>query len=216
MKILIADDHPLVREGLCNILKKLYPALTILEASDYQEVSRHIATHDDLDLILLDLFMPGASGVNGVATVRQQTHSIPLVVISSSEKPADIQSAIDNGANGFITKSSTKEILATALQLVMAGGLYIPPQILLKSDVENEESEEKSHTLLTDRQREVLKWLAYGDTNKEIGRRLSIAEKTVKAHLSSIFEILEVSNRTQAVRAGIKHGIIADLDYLND
>ncbi len=200
MKVLIADDHPLVREGICNVLKHISSDQTILQADDFPQAKKIIKQYPELDLILLDLYMPEMNGVTSLIKLRQQLPCTPIVIISASENINDIRGAINNGANGYIHKSSSSEIMLNALRLVLSGGLYLPPQWTVEANIKNES--------LTQRQKEIITLLATGKANKEIAREFSISDKTVKAHLSEIFKRLQVSNRTQAVHQARKLGIL--------
>ena len=201
MKVLVADDHPLVREGIENVLRRINPDLHMLEASDFIAARRMAEQHQDLDLALLDLSMPGMKGAGSVRELRQLIPSTPIAIVSASENMSDIRQAINNGANGYIPKSSGSAVMRSALQLILSGGLYLPPQWLEKPATAQPES-------LTHRQLELLRLLVVGKTNKEIARDLSISDKTVKAHLSEIFRRLGASNRTQAVHRALSTGLL--------
>ena len=212
MKILIADDHPLIREGITNILFNIYPDLSLLETSSYIETIAIIKNHHDINMVILDLYMPDFCANNSVIEIRSLIPCIPLIVISSSENTADIKLAIDSGANGYITKSTANNELSTALSTVMQGKLYISNKIAVQNN--NDHTREpasknkNASDKLTNRQQEVLEYMSHGETNKEIARRLDISEKTVKTHISLIFQTLNVTNRTQAVITAKNHGII--------
>ncbi|VAW63824.1 Two-component transcriptional response regulator, LuxR family [hydrothermal vent metagenome] len=199
-KILIADDHPLVREGIKHVLEKIDDEQLILQASNFSDAEKITNQENDFDLILLDLNMPQMNGVASLIKLRQQLPSTPIVIISASDDISDIRGAINNGANGYIHKSSSNEVMLNALLLVLSGGLYLPPQWNV--------STEKNITPLTHRQKQVVALLAVGKANKEIAKEFSISDKTVKAHLSEIFKRLEVSNRTQAVHQARQLGVL--------
>ena len=200
-KILIADDHPLVREGIKHVLEKIDDEPLILQASNFADAEKIINQKNDFDLILLDLNMPQMNGVTSLIKLRQQLPCTPIVIISASDDINDIRGAINNGANGYIHKSSSNEVMLNALLLVLSGGLYLPPQWNV--------STEKNITPLTHRQKQVVALLAIGKANKEIAKEFSISDKTVKAHLSEIFKRLEVSNRTQAVHQARQLGVLS-------
>ncbi len=200
-KILIADDHPLVREGIKHVLEKIDDEPLILQASNFADAEKIINQKNDFDLILLDLNMPQMNGVTSLIKLRQQLPCTPIVIISASDDINDIRGAINNGANGYIHKSSSNEVMLNALLLVLSGGLYLPPQWNV--------STEKNITPLTHRQKQVVALLAVGKANKEIAKEFSISDKTVKAHLSEIFKRLEVSNRTQAVHQARQLGVLS-------
>lgn len=205
MKILICDDHALFRAGLRYVLADLEEGTTLVEAADGEQALRLTDQDPDLDLVLLDLEMPGMDGRAGLRRFRASHPSIPVVVVSASERPADIRQALEAGASGFIPKQSTREEMLAALRLVLAGGVYVPRAALR---VEAEESPDERLRRrreragqLTPRQIEVLSLMARGLTNREICGALNIAEGTVKTHIGAIFEALEVTNRTEAAVA---------------
>ncbi len=200
-KTLIADDHPLVREGLQHVLKHINSEQVILQAEDYSQAQEIIKQHSDIDLILLDLCMPYMNGMASLYELRQNLPCTPIVIISASDNINDIQGAIKNGANGYIHKSSSHEIMLNALRLILSGGLYLPPQWNTQPSPEN--------NTLTQRQKEVISLIALGKANKEIAREFEISDKTVKAHLSEIFKRLQVSNRTEAVHQARKIGALS-------
>ena len=205
MKILIVDDHALFREGLRHVLLQLDKDGEILEAGQCDEAFKLTEAHPDIDLVLLDLSLPGMDGFAGLATFREQFPDVPVVVMSGSEERHDVQSALDNGALGYIPKSSTSQVMLSALRLVFSGGVYIPSIMLSATGTDS------APRLggLTDRQLAVLKLLAEGKSNKLIGRELDLAEGTVKIHISSIFRTLNVGNRTEAVVAARKLGLFS-------
>ena len=199
MKILLADDHALFREGVKQLLERLHPHALVMEASNGAEVLHAAGAQQDFDLVLLDLAMPGVDGFAGLAAFRAHAPSTPVVVLSASEDAADVRAALDGGASGFIPKSSTSEVILGALRLVLAGGVYVPPTLLgghnavaAKADID----------ALTPRQREVLALLAQGLSNRKVGETLGLSEATVKQHVSAVLKTLKVTNRMQAVIAG--------------
>jgi DNA-binding NarL/FixJ family response regulator len=198
-KILLADDHALFREGVKQLLARLHPHVLVIEAANGAEVLHAARAQQDFDLVLLDLAMPGVDGFTGLAAFRTHAPSTPVVVLSASEDAADVRAALDGGASGFISKSSSSEVILGALRLVLAGGVYVPPTLLgghnavaAKADID----------ALTPRQRDVLALLAQGLSNKTIGGTLGLSEATVKQHVSAILKTLNVANRMQAVIAG--------------
>jgi DNA-binding NarL/FixJ family response regulator len=204
MKILVCDDHALFREGVAHALRELDPAAKLLEAADGAEALRLAQQNGDLDLVLLDLAMPGTDGWTGLARLQKACPTLPVVILSASEDPADARRAIDAGAAGFVPKSTRGPVLRAALQLVLSGGIYLPPHLLLADapagaarpadPVRRRQRAEG----LTERQLEVLRLMSRGLTNTEIGSVLGVALGTVKAHVAQIFEALDVSNRTEA------------------
>ncbi len=196
MKILVADDHALFREGLRHLLARLDAGVTVVEARDGRETLSLAATEPDLDLILLDLAMPGMDSFAGVREIRARWPSVPLVILSASEHPRDVRAGLGAGAAGFIPKSSTGEVMLSALRLVFSGGVYVPPAML---DERPGRPAGHADLRLTPRQRDVLALLAEGRSNKEIAQALALAEGTVKLHVSAILRMLGAENRTQAV-----------------
>ena len=201
MKILIVDDHALFRDGLCLVLQELDDQATILDASDYDRAVDLMAENPDMDLVLLDLNMPGKDGFAGLDTFSRHYPTIMVVILSSSNERSDIQRALDAGAMGYIPKESTSSVMLNALKLILAGGIYIP-QIMAQQDEQIQDGLTASD--LTPRQVEVLKLIVQGHSNKVIASDLNVTESTIKMHLTSIFKVLGVSNRTQAVLAAEK------------
>ena len=214
MKILLADDHPLMREGVCHVLAQLSKHVEIVEAHDYPTLFSQAEHHPDLDMALVDLNMPGLTGVQGVVEFRTRFPEIPLVVLSASESHSDIKRVLDAGALGFITKASPPAVMVSALQLVLAGGIYVP-SLMVEPDSGLHGQDAAAfgalrHSGLTTRQMEVLRLLVQGNQNKVIARALDLSEGTVKIHVAAIFRALNVNNRTEAVLAAQHLGI--DLD----
>jgi DNA-binding NarL/FixJ family response regulator len=206
VKVLLADDHPLFREGVKPVLHKLDPDLELIEAVDYPSAFAAMNQAGEVDLALIDLYMPGMSGVDGVIRFRAAFPGIPLVVLSASELADDIHKLLSAGALGYVTKSSPSEVILGALRLVLAGGVYIPPSML---DHRNAGAVQdlSRHAPLTARQTEVLCELAKGQSNKQIAKALDVTEGTVKIHMAAIFRILKVNNRTEAVLVAQKMGL---------
>jgi DNA-binding NarL/FixJ family response regulator len=209
MKILVVDDHALIREALHGVLRKLTRDAVILEASNCAQTMETVASHPDISLILLDLNLPDRDGFSMLAELRERNPAVSVVVLSGVQDRANVMKALDLGAMGYIPKSARNEVMLSALQLVFAGGVYIPPEILAR--------EHLSHTAgpsgagrtivspadlgLTDRQLDVLALMMQGKNNKSICRTLNLAEATVKNHVTAILKALKVTNRTEAVIA---------------
>jgi DNA-binding NarL/FixJ family response regulator len=200
MKILIADDHPLFREGLRHLLVELDWSVDVLEAWDYPGLRALLEAHADADLAIMDLDMPGAKDQAGLEGLLALYPTLPVVVLSASEQLDDMQRALDAGAMGYLPKSTPPEVLLCALRLVLSGGIYVPPALVRGGGAR------AAFDTLSARQREVLEHLVLGHSNKEIARELGMSEATVKAHLTAIFRTLNVSNRTQAVRVARERG----------
>ncbi|MBL8484918.1 MAG: response regulator transcription factor [Rhodocyclaceae bacterium] len=217
MKIFIIDDHPLIVEGLTSALHELLPAAQVLSADTGGAALRVLEQHADIGLTLLDLGLPDSDGMGLLNLMREQHPDIPLVVLSATDRPDVVRAALDAGAMGFISKRSTTAVLVSALQLVLAGGVYIPPQVLAAASpvvppppsagpVAPAAGQARPAVLprdlgITDRQAEVLALVVEGKSNKAICRRLQISEGTCKSHISALLRALHVSNRTQALFA---------------
>jgi DNA-binding NarL/FixJ family response regulator len=204
-KILIADDHPIFRDALRHIVMQVFPAVEISEAATEEQVFAVVRDDDSFDLVLLDLGIPGASGLSTLHRLRRIAGLTPVVVVSANTDPDTMKQTFKLGARGYLTKSAERSIMVSALQLVMSGGIYVPPDALaLGVDAEaiaRARASFRSRSGLTERQQRVLQLLAEGQSNKQIGRTLSISEVTVKTHVSAILKRLGVENRVQAINA---------------
>lgn len=204
MKILIVDDHNLFREGLSLILSGLDKDLIILEASDCDSAMQYVSAHPDLDLVLLDLNLPGKDGFSALRNLSEKYPTLPVVILSASKQRSDMQRALDSGAMGYIPKETNSSIMLNALQIIIAGGIYIPSNIA-QANNPNEAENIANHFNLTPRQTEVLTLLIDGSSNKKIADKLNLKESTVKVHITSIFKAMNVKNRTQAAMAAERH-----------
>ena len=194
MKVLIVDDHLVVREGLTALLQSFEPGLQVLQAPGGAAGLQLAAAHRDLDLVFLDLKLPGVEGVSAIVEFVHHCPHTPVIVISSSESPDDVREACAAGAMGFVPKSAARQTLLSAMKLVLAGEVYVPPFML--------DAQPAAPTArLTARQREVLDFLREGASNKQIARNLALSEKTVKIHVTAILRQFGAANRTQAVQA---------------
>lgn len=216
MKILLVDDHALFRDGMRYVLEQLSEEVKILEAGNFSDGMRLAMQHPDLDLALLDLKMPDSEGAASIRNFHRNYPHIPVVVISSEEDHTLMNKVMSNGAMGFISKTSTASVTLGALNLVLSGGVYIPPQMLLRYEVEDEKEHDHvdRRTMysdehgLTKRQMQVLKYIASGLSNKEIADIIHLAEGTVKIHVAAVFQTLRVNSRLEAVRMAEKLGLI--------
>lgn len=203
MKTLLADDHPLMREGVRQVLAQLEPAIEIIDAHDYPSLFAQTALHADLDLALVDLNMPGFVGMQGITQYRHRFPDIPLVVLSASESPHDIRSALEAGALGYIPKAASTAVMLAALRQVLAGDIYVPACLgdshAGLHSVAPADFEALQHSGLTARQMEVARLLAQGCANKAIAGMLAMSEGTVKVHIAAIFRAFGATNRTEAV-----------------
>lgn len=202
MKILIADDHALFREGLRYVLRALEPHVVVLEAATAAQAMQIAAREQQLDLVLLDLAMPGLDGFAGLDMLRERFPDIPVVVVSASEEPRDVRRALDAEASGFIPKSMSGAEMVCALRAVLAGSIYVPKGIGIAED-----EHDASELRLTPRQQQVLELMCEGLSNKEIAIRLGMAEGTVKIHVTAILRAMNASNRTHAVILAAQLGL---------
>ena len=210
MHILLIDDHVIFREGMTFLLSDLNEDLVFSEAGTCSEALDTLQT-DGADLALLDLSMPGSQGLSALKEIRQNYPSIPIAVLSGLDDPKLIREAIEEGASGFVPKSSTSEVLIAALRLILAGGVYLPQAALQNAaDTAGAVMETPPDaSLLSARQTQVLLGAIQGKPNKIIASDLDIAEGTVKTHLSAAFKVLGVHNRTEAVYAAARMGLYA-------
>ena len=207
-QVLIADDHPLFREAIARVIDDGFPGSTLLEASDLDSALAVAGRHGDLDLVLLDLNMPGMQGLGGLVRLRNLFPTLPAVIVSAEEEKRVILQTITYGAVGFITKSTPRKQMIQALEQVLAGSIYLPADIIRAGSGAGEEStaarrepEDLSDVLatLTRKQLQVFERMSRGDSNKVIAYQLNIAESTVKAHVSAILRKLGATNRVQAI-----------------
>jgi DNA-binding NarL/FixJ family response regulator len=207
MKILLTDDHVLIREALQSVLKELNPGAIILQAASYSQGMRLAREHTDLEVILLDLNLPDKDGFQMLAELRELYPAASVIVLSASNDRADVMRALNLGAAGFIPKSTQRSVMLSALQLVLSGGIYIPPEILTSGQrLPKPKRSDPADFGLTERQVEVLALMMRGMSNKAICRLLDLSESTVKNHVAAIFKALKVTNRTEAVMAVVEHG----------
>ncbi|WP_228152861.1 response regulator [Marinobacter guineae] len=207
-KILIADDHPLFREAISSVIASGFAGSEIIETADLDSALEITRENDDLDLILLDLNMPGMHGLTGLITLRNEAPTIPVVIVSAEEDKQVVLQAITYGACGFITKSSPRAQMTEAIQQILNGNVYLPSDIIRtgKESSSNRRSRHEDNPIspellnsLTRRQLLVLERMSKGESNKQIAYNLNIAETTVKAHVSAILRKLGVHNRVQAI-----------------
>ena len=226
MKILLIDDHQLFREGVALLLRRLASDLAILEASTCDEGLELCRTTSDIDLLLLDLNLHGLSGLDGLRVLRERFPAIPVVVMSSAEDEATVREAIDGGAMGFIPKSSSSDIMVSALRLVLAKGIYLPATALLsdaslqprsapgtartRAGASDSEPISPKDLGLTPRQADVLYLILEGKPIKLISRDLGLGAATVKGHVSAVLSALNVTTRTQAIVAAHRLGLRFD------
>jgi DNA-binding NarL/FixJ family response regulator len=196
--LLIVDDHALVREGLRLLLARLSGEWAFLEANSLASAEELLRDHT-VDLVLLDALLPDGTGERSIERVRGLAPTTPVVIVSADEDVGRMRGALDVGARGYIPKSATPQVMIAALELVLTGGTYVPPEALSRSSTANGG--------LSPKQREVLALVVQGKGNKEIARTIGASESTVRAHLTNVFRALGVKNRTQAVQVALQRGI---------
>lgn len=201
MKILVVDDHALFRDGFKHVLGALDDTLDddlqIYEANTSEASFPILSENPDMDLVLVDINMPGALGFSVLENCQKHYPTVPVVVVSASKRKQDIQLAMDLGAMGYIVKDTTSKLLINVLQIVLSGGLYFPQLI-----------EQDNRPRFTSRQIEVLSLLVEGQSNKVIAANINIAEATIKMHVTAIFKKLGVTNRTQAAMLAKELGVV--------
>jgi DNA-binding NarL/FixJ family response regulator len=208
MKILVIDDHALIRQAMAGVLKKLRRDVVLLEAPNHAEAMARLAGNADTELILLDLTLPDRDGFDVLAELRERYPDAAVVVLSAERDAEKVRRALDFGARGYIPKSAKADVIINALRLVMSGGVYIPPEILAGglsaspqvhyAPADNPMASPEAAGL-TERQINVLALIMEGKNNKTICRALNLAEPTVKNHVTAILRVLKVTSRTEAV-----------------
>jgi DNA-binding NarL/FixJ family response regulator len=219
MNVLLIDDHALFREGLALLLKPLVDDLAVWEAGSCEEALLLLQSRGAADLVLIDLAMPGLSGLQGITLLREGYPDSPVVALSSSDDRPTVLQALDAGAMGFIPKSSTSSVMVAALKLIMAKGIYLPPAVFLTAPRDAAEFGQPGPGVaatnpprgpedlgLTARQIDVLSLILQGKPAKLICRELDLSASTVKAHTSAVLRALHVTTRTQAVVAASERG----------
>lgn len=200
----IADDHPLFRGALRQTIELLYAGATISEVGTLEDAASVLDSHDEIDLVLLDLSMPGMRGFSGLMYLRAQYQGVPVVIVSATEDPPTIRRCMELGASGFIPKSLGIEVIRDAVAEVMEGGTWTPPDVDLSEEDGEIADMLRRLASLTPQQVRVLMMLSTGLLNKQIAYELGVSEATVKAHVSAILQKLGVDSRTQAVIAAAK------------
>jgi DNA-binding NarL/FixJ family response regulator len=206
-KLVIADDHPLFRGALRGAVEAFLPGAIVHEANGLDELGKLLGEERDIDLVLLDLTMPGVQGFSGLIYLRAQFPAVPIVIVSATEEPVVIRRAVEFGASGFIPKSLDTEGIGNAVRTILSGDVWAPPDV----DLDTAEDREIIDLVrrigrLTPQQMRVLMMLSEGLLNKQIAYELGVSEATVKAHVSAILQKLGVDSRTQAVIAASRIG----------
>lgn len=200
LKVIMADDHPLFRGAMRAALAGLDPNAEIIECGDFDSARKALLGHGDADIILLDLSMPGVSGLSGLVTLKANAPAVPVAIVSATDDVATIRRALDLGASGYISKSSAMDQIRKSISAIMEGEVVVPPHISLDGEDEPEVRDLiKRLNSLTRQQARVLGMLSEGLLNKQIAYELDVSEATVKAHVSAILQKLGVESRTRAV-----------------
>ncbi len=221
LKVLLVDDHALFRDGMHYVLQQLADEVDILDTGNFNEALQLAQAHTDIDLALLDLNMPDSQGIPSLQNFHQLFPDIPLVIVSGSDQRDDIEDVMTMGAMGFISKMSPSKVMLSALNIVLGGGVYVPPQLLqqtvAKMEMGQSRSDKRSQRAskygLTPRQSQVLQLMGDGFSNKEISKQLNLAEGTVKIHIAAIYQALHVGSRVDAVTAARRFGFIVDDEF---
>jgi DNA-binding NarL/FixJ family response regulator len=205
LKILVVEDHALVREGLLQTLRGLEEGVEAIGAQDADEALRKLEADEDIDLILLDLMLPGTHGMGLLGALRKRFPAIPVVILSALDDADTVARAMRQGAAGFVPKSSSSQILIDGLRQVLDGEIYLPEKMRDRPSRRTRSGVDRFE--LTPGQRRVLELLTQGKTNRQIADLLGLTEGTVKIHVSAIFKALNVTNRAQALLAASRQRI---------
>ena len=208
MKILIADDHALFRDGLALRLEQIAPEAAILQASNYAQIFKIIKSDNNISAIVLDIEMQDMPWFDALQEIRRTLPNTALIVVSASEDSRTIRSVMSTGAKGYIPKRSESKVFDNAFKLVFDGGTYVPPILINNPPINNLSTKSTGLKTLTNRQSQVLDLIAQGKSNKQIAYDMGVSESTVKLHINALLRSLHVSNRTQAVITAQKLGII--------
>lgn len=205
MRLLVVDNHPVAVEVLSVIARATFPGATVSTAMGFEEAVASARAAERLDLVLLDLGLPGCTGIEALTQFHEAFPLLPVVIVSATEDRSAVLAALDAGAAGYLPKTSTPEVISAALRLIAAGSTYVPLQAVDCSGAGEEDGASRPH--LTARQRDVLRLMVQGLANKEIARHLRIAQDTVKQHARAVYAALGVAGRSQAARAVQRRGI---------
>ena len=208
MKLMIVDDHALVRQGVLALLEREAPDAELLQACDSAEGLRMAARRPDLDAVFLDLSMPGMDGMDALREFGRLRPALPVIVLTAADDPALARQAFAAGALGYVPKSASADTLLMALSLVMRGERFVPSLVQRPAHPQTAPAEPATFSDLTERQSEVLRHLGEGLSNKAIAHRMGITEKTIKAHMTGVLRALSASDREQAIQSARAAGII--------
>lgn len=207
IKILIADDHCVVRDGIKWVIQNYFEDAEILEAEDGDGVLKAAKENPDLDIVMLDYYMPGYHGIRLFTKIKNKLPNTPVIFISSAEEHELMKATIDQGAYGFIPKNTSPQIIAQAINLVLAGGTYIPKS-LLQPARQDKYSDEPFTPCLSNRQLEILNLVAKGISYKNIAEKLEVSLHTVKSHATCLRNLLGARNRAMIIENARKLGLI--------
>jgi DNA-binding NarL/FixJ family response regulator len=206
MKVLVVDDHALIRKAVHAVLKQLKRKTAVFEASNGHQAIQTVEKHPDLGLVLLDINLPDRDGFSILGELRERYADIAIIILSASSDPGEVKRAFSLGAMGFIPKTTEHDVMLSAIELVLSGGLYIPSAVLKSVEPTSRRPTNRSSARgfhddlgLTDRQIEVLALLMEGKNNKVIAKTLDMAVPTVKNHITTVLKALKVTSRTEAV-----------------
>lgn len=214
MKVLIADDHALFRDGLSLHLEQIDPQAVIFQAGNFSQAMKIIDDEKKLDLIIIDLDMPDMNWEEALREIREKTSGARLVIISATEDSRSIRKSMEYGISGYIPKRSDTKVLTGALKLILDGGTYLPPSVLDTGHISSGYNPNKTggfyakSKTLTNRQSQVLELVAQGMSNKQIAYEIGVSEATVKLHINALLRAVGATNRTQAVITAQKMGLI--------
>ncbi|QEL66242.1 putative two-component response regulator [Oryzomicrobium terrae] len=213
LKLIVIEDHALVREGLANVVRQLDDEVEVFEAGDCVLGMAIVEANPDLDLVLLDLALPGVEGMSCLTMFRERFPALPVVIVSAYDDTHTVTRALKVGASGFVPKSYSSEALLAALRLVLEGQIFTPSRAPLQRPLVDAPPGQVGKDAspadygLTERQAEVLGLMARGKSNRDIAQILGLSEGTVKIHITAIFKALGVSSRTQALVTASRYGI---------
>lgn len=208
MKVILADDHALFRDGFVLLLQQHEPDMQCRVVDTFDDALAYLQGDPDVDFLMLDLNMPGMQGARSVQAVQEAHPGLPVVILSGEERASQMEALLAAGASGYIPKSSSAPVMISAIRLVLAGGVYVPPQMMTGARSTPRVQLPDTAMHLTGRQLDVLRLLAQGRSNKLICRELDMSEGTLKTHINAIYRVLNVINRTEAALEAKRLGLV--------
>jgi DNA-binding NarL/FixJ family response regulator len=209
--VLIVDDHPVIHEVLREVVRAVYAGATVYSEMDLPGAVRRVRAARRVDLVLLDLGLPGCAGIEALTRFRESAGEVPVAIISACTDAPTVRAALNAGAIGYLPKTLSTKAMVAALRVIMVGGTYVPPEALgglageiRDSSTRGDDRPAAQPPSLTGRQAEILRLLVQGIPNRGIARQLGIAENTVKQHVHTVYQILHVANRTEAAIAAAR------------